>query len=390
MVSELVSQRAFATEAGTARFAKRQGQGRDPSAYNHLGQLHLSSLGLGSYLGPATDAQDQAYEDAVLEAVRRGVNVIDTASNYRCQRSERAIGKALATLLHESPQSLLDPPTRGELYRSELLIASKAGFVAFEGQPPCDPGAWFSAQTIGQGLCAEDELVANCHCMAPAFLTVTLQKSRANLGLATLDVYFVHNPETQLQILGRDVVEARLRRAFEALEAAADRGEIRVYGIATWSGLRARPGERDYLSLERVVRLAEDVAGLRHRCKAVQLPVSLAMPEACVLANQTVRGETMTALQAAQKLGLVAFASAPLHQGRLARVRPGHVAPLQDLDSTGLALQFARSLPGVASALVGMANPAHVRENTRLFDLPRAPSAWLERAAHPPTAAVYP
>lgn len=390
MVSELVSQRAFATEAGTARYARRHGQGRDPSAFNHFGQLHLSSLGLGSYLGPLTDAQDEAYEAAVLEVVRRGVNVIDTASNYRCQRSERAIGKALATLLHEPPHSLLDPPTRGEMYRSELLVASKAGFVPFDTDPPADPAEWFSAQTVGRGLCTADELVARCHCMAPAFITAALQQSRVNLGLAALDVYFVHNPETQLQILPLAVVEERLRRAFEALEAAVDRGEIRVYGIATWSGLRAQPGERDYLSLERVVRLAEEVAGLRHHCKAVQLPVSLAMPEACLLANQTVRGEAMTVLQAAQKLGLVTFASAPLHQGRLSQVRLGHVPGLLDLDSAGLALQFARSVPGVASALVGMATQAHVLANTRLLDLPKAPEAWIERAAHPPAAAVYP
>jgi predicted aldo/keto reductase-like oxidoreductase len=137
------------------------------------------------------------------------------------------------------------------------------------------------------------------------------------------------------------------------------------------------------------VRLAEQVAGLRHRCKAVQLPVNLAMPEAYVLANQTVRGEPMSALQAAQRLGMLAFASGPLHQGRLARIRPAHVPLLTDLDPAGHALQFARSVPGVTSALVGMASPEHVVENTRLLGLPRAPQGWVDRAAQPPVAAVY-
>lgn len=378
MVSELVSQREYATEAGTARFARRHGQDRDPGAFNLAALLQLSSLGLGTYLGPATDAQDARYEAAVIEAVRRGINVLDTASNYRCGRSERAVGRALATLLES-----------GEIFRSEVLIASKAGFVPFDGTSPVDPAGWLRDRTIGRGLCAEDELVACCHCMAPAYLTDTLQRSRAQLGLATIDVYFVHNPETQLQILALEQVEDRLRRAFEALEAAADRGEIRVYGVATWSGLRARPGERDHLSLERIVALAEQVAGLRHRCKAVQLPVNLAMPEAFVLQNQTVRGEAMTALQAAQRLGMLAFASGPLQQGRLAKLRPAHVAPLGELDPAGVALQFARSVPGVTSALVGMANPTHVTENTRLLGIPRAPSGWIERSAQPAVAAVY-
>lgn len=382
MVSELITQRAFATEAGTERFVQRHGHGRDPGAFSHIAQLHLSSLGIGTYLGEPTDAVDAAYERALVDAVRRGINVIDTASNYRCQRAEHVVGAALRTLIET-----------GEIFRSEVLVASKAGFVPFVGQPPADVAAYLRARTVDRGLCAPDELVACCHCMAPAYLTDMLAQSRARLGLDTIDVYFVHNPETQLQVLPRDIVDDRLRRAFEALEAAADRGEIRVYGIATWSGLRARPGERDYLSLEHVVRLAEDVAGSGHRCKAVQLPVSLAMPEAVVLANQTVRGEAMSALHAAQHLGLVAFASGSLQQGRLARVQPGHVHPQPELDCLGpaaVALQFARSAPGVTTALCGMASEAHVAANTRLLDLPRASPAWLARAARQPEAAAWP
>jgi len=230
--------------------------------------------------------------------------------------------------------------------------------------------------------------------MAPAYLRATLAESRARLGLETIDVYFVHNPETQLQTIGRDLFEERLRRAFAALEASADAGHLRAYGIATWSGLRAKPHERDYLSLERVVRCAEDVAGSRHRCRAVQLPVNLAMPEAFVNKNQEVRGEPVTILQAAERLGLVVFASGILLQGKLARTRLTHVPPLphrpdEQPSATLAALQFARSLPGVASALCGMASPAHLSENLAVLDEPRATLAWLQRAAQPPQAASY-
>ncbi|MBM4345607.1 MAG: aldo/keto reductase, partial [Deltaproteobacteria bacterium] len=269
MVSELISQRPYATEAGTQRFAARHGGLSAADAYSSVGRMRVSSVGLGTYTGPATDEADDQYEQAVTDAVRRGINVFDTASNYRHQRSERAIGRAL--------RGLFD---RGEIYRSEVLVASKAGFVPFDGAPPCDPQAFLRDQTVGAGLCDDHELVAGCHCLAPEFLLRTLQQSRHNLGLQTIDVYFLHNPDTQLQTCDLDTVHDRLRRAFTALEGAADQGAIRVYGLATWSGLRARSQERDFLSLFDCVRIAEQVAGSRHRFRAVQLPVNLAMPEA--------------------------------------------------------------------------------------------------------------
>lgn len=412
MVSELVRDRAYATEAGTSRYARRHGVGLAADAYSQVARLSLSGLGLGTYLGRPDDATDAAYVAAVTEAVRRGINVFDTAANYRCQRSERAVGRALGALF-----------ASGELYRSEVLVASKAGFVAYDGSPPVDPKAWLQAQTVDRGLCKPDELSAGCHCMAPEFLTATLAQSLANLGLETVDVYFVHNPETQLQSIDRDRFDDRLRSAFEALEAAAEAGHLRAYGIATWSGLRALPHERDHVSLARAVRCAEEIAGTRHHFKAVQLPLSLSMPEALLLRNQEVQGVWLNALEAAERLGLVTFTSGTLHQGRLTRTRPAHVPPLpepqrleppmlrefaaseRDLlyadqrdaalrawlhQPVSAALQFARSAPGVTTALCGMAGVAHVAENARLLSLLKAPPAWVQRAALTPTAAAYP
>lgn len=385
MLSELVIHRPYATEAGTRRFAERHGHDKAADAFTLAAQLRLSSIGMGTYMGPSTDAADESYTHAVIDGIRRGINVIDTASSYRCQRSERAVGRALRQLLAD-----------GEIFRSEVLVMSKAGFVPFEGCPPPDISAYIRAITVERGLCQEAELMAGCHCMAGDFLTATLEQSRANLGLETIDAYFVHNPETQLQMLDHATFRNRMRDAFAALEAAADRGWIRVYGLATWSGLRAKPHERDYLSLAEMVELAEEVAGPRHRFKALQVPLNLAMPEAYLLQNQVVRGAHLTLLQAAERLGLMVFASSPLHQGKLIRRQPAHVPDLAvDHHAAGLpptlvkALQFTRSLPGVASTLVGMGSPEHVGDNVRLLRIKRAPAAWLTQAAAPCVGAAY-
>ncbi len=375
MVSELISQRSWATEAGTQRFLRRHAHGKAADAYADIFRMRLSSIGVGTYLGAATDEVDAGYEAAIIDAVRRGINVIDTAGNYRCQRGERVVGKALKALTES-----------GEVWRSELFVASKAGFVPFDGAPPPDKAGWMRDCTVARGLATDADLVAGCHCMTPAYLREALDKSLDNLGLQTLDVLFLHNPETQLQVIDRATFEDRLRLAFEALEEAVAAGKIRAYGLATWSALRAKPDERDHISLARMLELASEIAGLRHNMRAVQLPLNLAMPEALTLPNQPVRGHLLPALDAVRELGLLALASGPLLQGRLGRGQPAHVPQLEGLATpASLALQFARSAPSVTSALVGMASVAHTAENTRLMAQPKAPLAWLHAAAqaHP-------
>jgi aryl-alcohol dehydrogenase-like predicted oxidoreductase len=325
MLTELIRDRAWATEKGTARFAKRHAKGKTPDAYREIARMTLSALGIGTYLGEPTDEVDARYTDAIEAAVRAGINVIDTASNYRGGRSERCVGEALQRLFASR-----------EIYRSEVLIASKAGFV--------------TPKTMA--LAPDSETSCRCHCMAPDYLSAVIDQSLAALQLETIDVYYLHNPECQLQELPRETVYERIRAGFEALERAADAGKIRVYGVATWSGLRATLKDDDHLCLADLVALAEDVAGKQHRFKAVQMPLNRAMPEAHNLANQLVDGDYVSTLAAAAHFGMVSFASGPLYQGRFA-VKGRATA----------ALRSVMDAPGVTTTLTGMSQVAHVHEN---------------------------
>ncbi len=385
MVSELVTRPQHATEAGTLRFLERHGVGKAEDAYTSVAKLQLSSIGIGTYLGRPDDATDAAYTEAIVEAVRQGINVIDTASNYRQRRSERVVGEALRRLF-----------AMGECYRSELLISSKAGFVPMDGHGTDDPLGFFRSRTVGRGLAREDELRCGCHCMAPGYLRATLEESLHGLGLAMVDVYFLHNPESQLQELDRPAFLDRMRRAFEAMEKAADDGLLRCYGVATWPGLRAARRDRDYLSLRELWAIAEDVGGSRHRFRAVEAPLSLHLPEAHSLRNQDrVRGEGEgTLLEVAAELGMVVLGSAALGQGKLTQLEAGaqlpesHGAPDGSDPRIHRALQFARSAPGITSALVGMSSVQHVRDNVRSLSRPRAPQTWIDAVAPPRGAAI--
>ncbi len=351
-----------ATPEGTRRFVERQSAARQPNYRRSVDGLWLSSLGHGTYLGEPDAATDAAYHAAFEESLARGCNVFDCAINYRFQRSERTLG----AWLHEALAA-------GKLARDEVVIATKGGFVPYDGAPPDDPRVYAYEQFIKTGYAKSHEFAARYqHCMAPAYLEQMIALSLHNLGVDCLDIYYLHNPETQSIAITAHTFRARLLDAFETLELAVERGQIASYGLATWTAFRALTDAPDYLSLTEVVSLATEVAGQNHNLRYLQLPYNLFMTEAYAFENQQVGEAFMSAIEAANELGLTVVVSAPLMQGRLAIIEsPRVAAALPELSSEAQrALQFARSTPGVCTALVGMKALAHVAENLALTDLP--------------------
>lgn len=349
-----------ATAAGTARyqsrFEKEYQLDHFREALAPLG-LRLSSIGIGTYLGDSSDDVDAAYVAAVRHAVVSGINVIDTAINYRCQRSERSCGAAIHQLVAD-----------GQASRDEVVVCSKAGYVPLDTFAPSsreEYQEYVKREYIEPEIVHPDELVAGGHCIAPRFLRFCLAKSRQNLGLRTIDVYYLHNPGQQAAAVSHKMFLNRMREAFNVLEDAAVRGDIGVYGCATWDSLRTPPGTKGHLELEELIALAREVGGEAHHFRAVQLPINLAMPEAVRVPTQSIGGRPVTAVEAATSLGLTVVASATLMQSRLTMNLPAALAdhfPTLRTDAQR-ALAFVRSLPGVATALVGMKRIEHVDEN---------------------------
>ena len=361
----------YATAEGTARYRDRF---RDVAAENHFRleqDLWVSSIGIGTYLGKPDEATDSRYAETVERAVELGANVIDTAANYRFQRSERSIGDALRKLT-----------TGGGAYsRDELVICTKGGYLPFDGAPPSDVRAYVEETFVRTGIADFSDIAAGSHCMTPAYLQHQIDQSLRNMGLAALDVYYIHNPETQLSVVSRIEFENRLRAAFEVLEKNIAEDKIQRYGVATWNGFRVAPDEKSYHSLERMVDLARDVGGERHGFRFIQLPFNLAMPEALTLNNQSFEGARVSLLEAARALGVTVVASASILQGKVARGLPPHLhEPLGSLATEAqTAIQFVRSTPGVTTALVGMSRAAHVEENLQLARVAPARAADYQR-----------
>ena len=345
-----------ATAQGTLRYASRF-QGRSaPGHFREVpGGLVFSSVGIGTYLGEADEATDDAYSRAVVAALEGGFNVVDSAINYRLQRSERAVGRALKRLAASG------------FARDEIVLCTKAGFLTPDGEMPGDANEYFSREFLERGVFRAEEIAAGCHCMAAGYLADQLERSRRNLGIECMDVFYLHNPETQLTDIPAEEFRRRMREAFVFLESAVASGKIGAYGMATWNAFREDPKAAGYLSLEEMAGIAREAGGDDHHFRFVQLPLNLAMPEALTRANQVVGGKTMAVVQAARPLGITLVSSAALLQGKLTKNLPPFMREVLGMkNDSALALQFVRSVPGLTTALVGMSQIEHVKANLEL------------------------
>ena len=347
----------MATPTGTDEYRRRFGDRFGRTYFRRYDGLSVSSVGVGTYLGDPTDAVDDAYREAIVAVIEGGANVVDTAINYRNQRSERVVGEAVE---------------EADVDRDAVFVATKGGFLPFDGERPADPGAYLRETYVEPGLVDPDDLARGVHCIAPSFLADQLDRSLANLGVETVDCYYVHNPETQLAERSASAVYDQLEAAFEHLERRVADGDLRSYGVATWEAFRVPPGADEPLSLPEVRRRAEAAAvaagNERSSFRAVQLPFNVVMADAFTVEAhaEDPEEEPTSALAYARENGLSVFTSASIAQGQLAGegAIPDAVADRLPGDTPAQrAINFARSAPGVVCALVGASSREHVEEN---------------------------
>ncbi len=345
-----------ATAIGTRAFASRFAASFSPDFYREAAGLVVSSIGMGTYLGECDDAEDDRYIQVLGDGMANGLNVLDTAINYRCQRSERAVGIALSKAV-----------ASGSAVREEVVVCTKGGYVPLDGAPPVsrqDYDSYLEKEYFARGVMARGDVVGGGHCLSPKFLSDQIERSRANLGVECIDMFYLHNPEQQLDRNDRKRFLEVMTEAFAELESQVSRGTVSFYGCATWNGFRMFAASRNHLSLTELVNCAVHAGGANHHFKSIQLPVNLAMTEAVRAPTQSDTGKNLTVLDLAQELGISVFASASLMQAQLTRDLPPTVRTLFPSFETDAqrAIAFVRSLP-VASALVGMRSIGHLNEN---------------------------
>ncbi|HEY4492922.1 MAG TPA: aldo/keto reductase, partial [Acidobacteriota bacterium] len=293
--------RSTSTSEGTRRYAERLKAGIPSEHFREFDGRWISTIGLGTYLGEPDVRTDEAYKEAIRLALERGCNLIDSAINYRFQRSERNIGEIVAELIRQD-----------QIARDEIVVCTKGGFLSFDSEYPTNPRRYFEEEFVQKGVCLRDDLVAGCHCMTPSYLDDQIERSLQNLKLDCIDVYYLHNPEIQLTEISRQDFLKRMLAAFKTLEKKVEEGKIYIYGAATWNGFRESPAAAEYLSLEELVGLAREAGGDGHHFRAVQLPYNLAMPEAYLTKNQKLGSRSVSLIEAASSQDMAVFCSAAI------------------------------------------------------------------------------
>ncbi len=256
-----------ASAAATAAYAARMHARYGSAAYGRLGVtgLTVSRLGFGTY---RIDDETPAHREALAHALLAGVNIIDTSTNYTDGGSERAVGAVLAELR-----------AAGRLAREDAVVVSKIGYV--QGRTLLRASAREAAgrPVLETVKYAEDVW----HCIHPEFLVAELQRSRARLGLATLDVCLLHNPEYFLShaaargeplAASRDEFYRRLEQAFRFFETQVGAGTIRWYGVSSNTAAAATDAA-EATSLARMLEAARRAGGAAHRFRVLELPLNL-------------------------------------------------------------------------------------------------------------------
>jgi len=349
----------FATKEDTLAFAKKFSDYKD--FFIQSNDLIFSKLGLGTFNKEPYKEENYVfhYIEAVKEAVKNGINHIDTASNYRYGQSEREIGVALKELFEE-----------GVAKREELIICSKGGFIQLDYPFPENPYFWIDDNIIDAKLATKDDIELDQHCMTPDFLEWSCRQSLEKIGVESLDIYYLHNPEMQLSKYGEKEFYKQVEKVFTRFEKLADEGLFKYYGVAVWNGFVKL--DEELLSLEKFVKIAEKVAGKNHRFKYIQTPFNMAKTDIYTQLTQKVNNEECTLLQAAHRLNIGVLSSSSFLQMNIFKksFSPEVGVVLDDTMTLNsdiqLALQFVRSTPGIVSSLFGSKVPVNIKSNCEI------------------------
>ena len=303
-----------ASAEGTARYAARivsqsRHDGHMEHGYARFGNsgLTTSRLGFGTY---RVDTREPEHREALKKALREGANLIDTSTNYMDGDSERLVG----SVLRESIKG-------GELAREEVIVVSKIGYVQGENLKQAEAREqagrpYPDMVKYGEGI---------WHCIHPEYLADQLTLSLDRLGLATLDVCLLHNPEYFLSEAAhhaagdlaatRDAFYRRIVQAFTFFESQVTAGRISYYGVSS-NTVTADPSDAEATSLSRLCDTARAAAasqGLaRHHFAVLQCPMNLYEAGALVTPN-TGTDQHETVLEVARREGMAVLVNRPLN-----------------------------------------------------------------------------
>jgi len=294
----------MATPEGTVRYAQRFTQDDNKSSgYGQFGNtgLTVSNFGFGGY---RIHIDSKIHTRALRSSLLKGVNLIDTSGNYTDGASEMLAGKVLNELFEEK-----------KITRDEIVVVTKAGYVQGHNLKQAE-----KYESDGSPFPDMVKYRTNVwHCIHPEYLEDQLGKSLERLGLDSIDVFLLHNPEYFLSHAKEDSspdVEAvrkeyyrRIGEAFRWMEEKVASGVIKYYGISS-NTFPLSATDFEFTSLEKVIEIANGISSDNH-FQVIQFPFNMFESGAASLKNQ--KEGTKTLLEHAIESGLATMVNRPLN-----------------------------------------------------------------------------
>ena len=221
----------------------------------------MSNFAFGTYR--ISDMNEQ-HIAALREAIRSGIKLIDTSTNYMDGGAERAIAKALRSFDDD--------------VRASVEIVSKFGYIqgsnlALHKEKPFEDVVEFSQSCF--------------HSISKSFMLHQLEQSLERLELDKIECYLLHNPEYYIYdainkgINKDDMLDTMFDRifdAFVALEEQVKNGRIGSYGISS-NSFSKNYNDADFLPYEDLLtlaqRAAEVVGNTEHSFSTIELPINM-------------------------------------------------------------------------------------------------------------------
>ena len=307
--------------------------------------LKYSNLGIGTYLGDINEKIDKKIYKVLISSIENGINLIDTAPNYRCERSEKIVGRLVKNVK-----------------RDKLVICTKVGFLPYSDVIPTNEKLFFTNKFIKSKIINPKDIYGDWQSFHPNYIEWQINESLKRLNTDYIDIYYLHNPEEILSYVNKDVFYDIISKAFHFLDKMINDGKVRFIGISSWNGFL----DTNKIDLNQIMSIAKSSLKTE-KFKFLQVPYNLAMADHLTQKTQInpLKNSKCSLMYLAAFYKIDVITNAPLAHGRLLDIE--YPRELKEIvgglkSNVELALKFSISNPTSNASLIGVTNQKHLDE----------------------------
>jgi aryl-alcohol dehydrogenase-like predicted oxidoreductase len=311
----------------------------------------ISKLSVGLYQGADTESIDNQLTEVIKKAIDLGVNHFDVAPNYRNTRSEKLLG----TLIQNN---------------NDIYISTKGGFVPFDfSNKNINEEQYIQELYISKGLFDKESFDSYYfQSFNIEYLEYELDKSFSRLNTNKIDLYYLHNPEYLLAMVGHIRYKEVMLNVFNWLRVKIENNQIQDFGISTWDGFfESEINKR--LQLDDLISISIK-CGIRNNFKVIQFPFNILKTDAFTKATQYIDNKFISLIRATEKYSIKCFTSAPFGQGKINEIKfpPIINESFYGKNNFQKALSFCLSAPNINTIILGTSKLTHLEEAIEILN----------------------